>query len=217
VSRWLLVLTAVGVLVATALPRNEISLQFGGTLIQRRTIAVPSELQNLLGTTALREDNGYAGGFSYRLRVAGHGSVDALLEIPLFVVQATNTDLLPVLVRPFFGNTSGASGYLTPGGVVRFASRARVSPYLFAGVGYARVVEAELASTSPLRGKLANVGTWAVDFGAGADLRIYRFLGIRGELRNFYTGHTQDENLPVPGETRQRNTLLLTGGLSFRF
>ncbi|HYZ82896.1 MAG TPA: hypothetical protein VE621_00755, partial [Bryobacteraceae bacterium] len=49
--------------------RNEISLQFGGTLTQRRTIPVPAQFQSLLGTNELREDNGLAGGIVYRVRL----------------------------------------------------------------------------------------------------------------------------------------------------
>ena len=197
--------------------RNEFSLQFGTTVTHRRSIELPSQLQPLLGTNELREDNGLAGGIVYRVELVRLGSAASLMvELPVFVVQATNTDLLPVIARPFFGNTSGASAFVTPGAVIRFLPEARVSPYAFFGAGYARVLEAQLTSTSPLRGEFANQGTWAIDYGGGADLRLLRFLSIRGELRNFYTGAT-DPGIRLPQETRQRNTLLLTGGLVFRF
>ena len=51
---------------------------------------------------------------------------------------------------------------------------------------------------------------------AYADLRLFRAINIRGELRNFYTGLTQPA-IVLPEQTRQRNTLLITGGLAFRF
>ena len=205
-------------LLAVCLPaqRNELSLQFGGTLTQRRSISLPSPIQNFLGTDALKEDNGYAGGIVYRVRLVRFGPAALLAELPIFVVQATNTDLIPLIARPVFGNTSGVAGFITPGGVVRFAPDARVSPYVLFGGGYARVVEAELLSTSPLRGGFRDKGTWAINYGGGVDLRLLGFLGIRGELRNFYTGAPQSA-ITLPEETRQRNTLLLTGGLVFRF
>lgn len=196
--------------------RNEISLQFGTTLTQRRSIALPPGLQQILGVDALREDNGYAGGIVYRVRIVRFGPAALMAELPIFLVQATNTDLIPVIARPIFGNTSGVSGFVTPGAVIRFLPDARVSPYAFAGAGYARVVEAQLTGTAPLRGEFVNEGTWAVNYGGGADVRIFRFLAIRGELRNFYTGAT-GVAIPLPEETRQRNTLLITGGLAFRF
>lgn len=195
---------------------NEISLHFGGTLTQRRSIRLPSVVQNLLGTEEIREDNGYAGGIVYRIRLARFGPVALMAELPLFVVQATNTDLIPLIARPIFGDTSGIAGFLTPGGVLRFLPDSRVSPYVFFGGGYARVVEAQLVSTSPLRGRFANEGTWAINYGGGADLRLLGFLALRGELRNFYTGTTEN-TLALPQETRQRNTLLISGGLVFRF
>lgn len=185
-------------------------------MTQRRSIAVPRLLQTLLGTDALREDNGYGGGIVYRVRVVRFGAADLLVEVPLFVVQATNTDLIPLIAQPIFGNTSGASGYITPGAVLRFVPDARVSPYVFFGAGYARVVEAQLISTAPIRADFVNEGTWALSYGGGADLRLARWIALRGELRNFYTGAT-DSGISLPAETRQRNTLLLTGGLVFRF
>lgn len=173
-------------------------------------------LQNLLGIDALREDNGYAGGIVYRVRLVNFGPAALLAELPIFVVQATNTDIIPVIARPIFGDTSGAAGFITPGAVVKFAPESRVSPYLFFGAGYARVVEAQVLSTAPLRGGFVDQGTWALSYGAGADLRLWKHLGLRGELRNFYTG-PPEISIPLPDETRQRNTLLLTGGLVFRF
>lgn len=205
-------------LIAAAMPaqRNEISFQFGGTLTQRRTIDLPAVVQPFVGANALEEDNGYAGGLVYRVRLVRIGPAALLAELPIFIVQATNTDLIPLIAQPIFGNTSGVSGFVTPGAALRFLPDSRVSPYVFAGVGYARVIEAQLTSTSPLRGRFANEGTWAVSYGGGADLRIAGPLSLRGELRNFYTGGVENA-IPLPAETRQRNTLLLTGGLAFRF
>jgi hypothetical protein len=196
--------------------RNEISFQFGTTLTHRRSIALPSELQPILRNDMLREDNGLAGGIVYRARIADIGAAALLVEVPIFIVQATNTDLIPLIARPIFGDTSGVSGFTTPGGVVRFLPRARVSPFAFFGAGYARVVEAQVAGINPPRGRFANEGTWAVSYGGGADLRLFRAINFRGELRNFYTGVTQS-GIVLPEETRQRNTLLITGGIAFRF
>ena len=208
------------VLFALAMPlaaqRHEFAVQFGTTLTQRREIAIPAPLQPLLGVDALREDNGLAGGITYRIRVAEFGPAALLAEVPVFVVQATNTDLLPAIAAPLFANTSGASGYFTPGAVLRFASRSRLSPYVFFGGGYAYVVEARLATTGGLRGEFVREGTWALNYGGGADVRIAGPFGLRAELRNFYTGAPASE-IVLPAETRQRNALLFTGGIAFRF
>ena len=196
--------------------RNELSLQFGTTLTQRRELAVPAQLQNLLQTDALREDNGLAGGLVYRFRIAQPGPVALMAEIPVFLVQATNTDLLPAFGRNFFGNTSGVSGFFTPGLAMRLLPDSTLSPYGFFGGGYARLLVAEVTSTTPVRGDFVDRATWAISYGGGVDLRLVRFLGLRAELRNFYAG-ANDSGLVLVEESRQRNTLLLTGGLVFRF
>lgn len=210
---------ALFVLAAAILPaqRNELSLQFGGTLTQRRAILLSG--RNLIPglQDSLTEDNGYGGGIVYRVRLVRFGPAALMAELPIFIVQATNTDLIPLLAQPIFGDTSGVSGFLTPGAVLRFAPDSIVSPYVFFGAGYARVVEAQLLSTTPVQGDFVDKGTWAINYGGGADVRLARFLAIRGELRNFYTGSTSGAALVLPEETRQRNTLLLTGGLVFRF
>ena len=177
---------------------------------------MPSVAQPLLGVDALREDNGLAGGVVYRLRLADMGPAALLVEIPLFLVQATNTDLLPAIADPFLGNTSGASGYITPGAVLRFASQNRLSPYVFFGAGYARVVEARLVTAGRLGAEFANQGTYALNYGGGLDARLKGPFGVRAELRNLYTGRPANE-LQLPAEIRQRNSLLFTAGLAFRF
>jgi hypothetical protein len=210
---------ALCVLASAVLPaqRNELSLQFGGTLTQRRTILLSGRNLQIPGVESLTEDNGYAGGIVYRVRFARLGPAALMAELPIFVVQATNTDLIPLIAQPVFGDTSGVSGFITPGAVLRFGPDSILSPYGFFGAGYARVVEAQLISTDPVRGDFVDKGTWAINYGGGADLRLARFLAIRGELRNFYTGSTSSAAFLPATETRQRNTLLLTGGLVFHF
>jgi hypothetical protein len=210
-------LLAVILLAAPALwaQRNELALQVGGTLTQRRTFGVPPVLEGLLPPGALIEDRGAAGGIVYRIRFASFGPAALMAEVPIFAAQARN-QLVPV-----FADTSALVGFLTPGVALRLVPDARVSPYVFFGGGYARVVELQLTSSTPLRGGYVNEGTWAINYGGGADLRLLSFLSLRGELRNFYTG-VPDATVapilvPILSETRQRNTLVITAGVAFRF
>ena len=196
--------------------RNEISLQFGTTLTQRRELNVPEALQSVIDAAVLREDNGLAGGIVYRVRLWSNDVAAISAEVPLFVVQATTNDLIPAAARSFFSNTSGASAFLTPGAVVQLAPNSPVVPFALFGVGYARVFEADVSRALPLRVSFADKGTWALNYGGGADLHLFRHLGIRVELRNFRTGGSSPLD-PLLGVVRQRNTLLLTGGLVFRF
>ena len=79
-----------------------------------------------------------------------------------------------------------------------------------------RAVSRPQVSLQELRAFFDNRGTWALDYGAGLDLRLVRFLALRAELRNFRTGGTSAFEL-LPEAARQRNTLVFSGGLVFRF
>jgi opacity protein-like surface antigen len=104
-----------------------------------------------------------------------------------------------------------ATLYLTPGLRVRFAQRRRVSPYLSAGAGYALFEH----STSRIDGA-ANMAPrhlhrGALQFGGGVDVKLFRFLALRTEARDFISGNPAF-NSGVVG-SRQHN-LLLAGGLA---
>jgi hypothetical protein len=76
-----------------------------------------------------------------------------------------------------------ASLYVTPGIRVKFQPGSRISPYAVVGGGYA---DYELSLTridgrpnQPPR----ELARGVFDFGAGVDVRVWRFVGLRGEAR----------------------------------
>jgi opacity protein-like surface antigen len=81
-----------------------------------------------------------------------------------------------------------ASLYLTPGIRVKFKPASRVSPYAVVGGGYADYEQ----STTRINGQPNSVSRelarGVFDFGAGVDVRVWRFVALRGEARDFYTG-----------------------------
>lgn len=82
-----------------------------------------------------------------------------------------------------------ATAYVTPGLRLKFAPRARVSPYLSAGAGYALYEQShfridELPNMAP---RFTHRG--AVAFGGGVDVPLWRWFGLRLEARDFYTGN----------------------------
>lgn len=81
-----------------------------------------------------------------------------------------------------------ASLYVTPGMRVKFFPSSRVSPYLAAGWGLGLYEQ----STTQLDGRSNSASRelvhGAFDFGGGVDVHVWRFLALRGEARDFYTG-----------------------------
>ena len=81
-----------------------------------------------------------------------------------------------------------ASLYLTPGIRVKFRPASRVSPYAVVGGGYADYEQ----STTRIDGRPNSVSRelarGVFDFGVGVDVRVWRFIALRGEARDFYTG-----------------------------
>lgn len=81
-----------------------------------------------------------------------------------------------------------ASLYITPGVRLKFFPTATLSPYLAVGGGVAWYEQSrtDLAGrTNPAPRELLR---GAFDFGGGADLRVRRWLSLRSEIRDFYTG-----------------------------
>jgi opacity protein-like surface antigen len=81
-----------------------------------------------------------------------------------------------------------ASLYVTPGIRVKLRPASRISPYAVVGGGYADYEQ----STARIDGRPNSVSRELAravfDFGAGADVRLWRFVALRGEARDFYTG-----------------------------
>ena len=83
-----------------------------------------------------------------------------------------------------------------------------MSPYIAAGGGYALYEN----STTRLDGRPNEAprtnSTGAFQFGGGVDVRLWRWLGLRFEARDFITGRPA-YNVAVPG--RQHN-IVIGGG-----
>lgn len=104
--------------------------------------------------------------------------------------------------------TSGYSSlFITPGVRLRLAPSFPISPYLSAGIGYARF------NSTLLSGATSANGSAAFDIGGGLDLKILPFISIRGEIRDFNSGGLGLETLAFG----RQNNLFLTIGLAVRF
>ncbi len=142
---------------------------------------------SLGGGTALQANYGY--------RIAGsrwaavYGEVHFLAS-PQRVVASSSTSL----------TRDVASLYITPGVRVQFRPRRGLAPYVAAGGGLAWYEQSRTALNGSANGAPREAYRGAFDFGGGVDVPLWRFVGLRGEVRDFYTG------------SPAYNTALLGGG-----
>jgi len=159
---------------------NEIGLQFGRTVSEGRRFQFDGFPNNVF-----EEDNGYAAGFVYNRKLAGGDGVALNFHLPVFLFE--NTVPEGTFNQDAFRDSSSASAFVTPGVQVRFLQPFFLQPYVFAGVGYARV-----ARLTPREGfddiEFENEGTWGVSAGGGVDLVFGRHFGVRGEIRSLTAG-----------------------------
>jgi hypothetical protein len=102
-----------------------------------------------------------------------------MLAKPQRVVTSTN----PGLTRDV------ASLFVTPGIRVKLFPRNAVAPYVAAGGGWALFEHSTttLAGTANPAQRTATHGVF--DFGGGVDVRLWKFIGLRGEVRDFFSGN----------------------------
>jgi opacity protein-like surface antigen len=109
---------------------------------------------------------------------------------------------------------SYSSFFITPGIKLKLLPGLRYSPFLAAGVGYARFNESDtLINNQP---NIGDRGTnrAAYTIGGGLDVKVFPYLSLRGEVRDFYTG-TPRFNADILDD-RQHNFMVSTG-LVLRF
>ena len=81
-----------------------------------------------------------------------------------------------------------ASLYLTPGIRVKFFPASRFAPYVVVGGGYADYEQSTRRIDGRPNPASRELGRGVFDFGAGVDVRVWRFVALRGEARDFFTG-----------------------------
>ncbi|MDX2178049.1 MAG: outer membrane beta-barrel protein [Bryobacteraceae bacterium] len=192
-KRLLTIFLALGAAAQEA-PRHEIGLTLGSL-----RGASPSGLE--LGSGMALQAN-------YGLRLwsnsaaAVYGEVHFLAN-PQRVVTAANS----------IATRDVASLYLTPGIRVKFAPEARVSPYFAVGGGYALYEHSLLTIGGQPNPAPRTTNKGAFMFGGGVDAKLWRFIGVRGEIRDFYSGNPS-YNLPVSGG---QHNVVIGGGFVLRF
>ena len=197
-----LVLGFIGIGIAAAqevAPKHEIGLTLGGLLGAQRNG----------GTTRLDLGSGVALQANYGYRFLGNDTAALYGEVHFLASalrEVSSTDR--TLTR------DAATIFLTPGLRVKFFPNRSVAPYLAVGAGWAVYEQ----STTTLNGspnpasRLVNHA--ALDYGGGVDVKFWRFVGLRGEIRDFYAGGPSYNTTAIRGG---QHNVVAGGGLVLKF
>src|SRR5437016_8698433 len=162
--------------------KHEIGLTAGGLFPEDRG-TIPNTLR-LGGASAWQANYGHR--FTSG-RAAVYGEVH-FLGSPLRQVGSGN----PASTRDV------ATIYVTPGVRVKFAATRSVSPYVAFGGGVAFYQQSVLQIDGTPNPAPRDIHRAALDFGGGFDPSLGRWIGLRAEIRDFYTG-SPAYNLPNLG------------------
>ncbi|HSB13875.1 MAG TPA: outer membrane beta-barrel protein [Bryobacteraceae bacterium] len=91
-----------------------------------------------------------------------------------------------------------ATLYVLPGLRIKFLPARSFSPYVAVGGGYALYEQSLTQIDGSPNPAPRNTHRGALGFGGGADFPVWRFVGGRIEIRDFYTGNPSF-NIPVSG------------------
>jgi opacity protein-like surface antigen len=107
-----------------------------------------------------------------------------------------------------------ASLYVTPGIRVKFRPTSRISPYAVVGGGYADYEQSLTRIDGRPNQASRELARGVFDFGAGVDVHVWRFVALRGEARDFYTG---SPNYNIQSISGGQHNVVATGGFVLRW
>lgn len=123
----------------------------------------------------------YQATFAWRIWQGDAASV--AIEVPLFAAPALGVKTVGAALPKEY-----ASLYLTPGMRVTFHPERRVSFFGALGGGYTRYSESKHRLDNSPNPQQQDTNTGALQFGGGVNVRGSEWLGLRGEVRDLYTG-----------------------------
>ena len=178
--------------------KHEVGLTLGGF--------VPGSRSSPLGALSLSGGPGFQANYGYRL-------MDRT-KVALFV----ETHFLANPLRDISSINRSATRdvatlYLTPGLRLKFAPRAKLSPYLVVGGGYALYEQSfqQISGQPNPAPRFTHRGVF--DFGGGVDVKVWRFFSLRSEIRDFYSGSPGFNALVAGGQ----HNVVAGGGFALRF
>jgi opacity protein-like surface antigen len=175
--------------------KHEVGLTMG-TLVSQTRVLSGGKVESGRGT-ALQAN--------YGLRLIGGDRAALFLETHLLASpQRKVTSALGT------ASTDYASLYLTPGARIKFAPNARFSPWVAVGGGYAQYENSLLNTAGGPNTAPRHEHHGAFAFGGGVDVMAFRWLSLRGEIRNFY-GPGPDYG--VSGRPAKQHNVVVVGGV----
>jgi opacity protein-like surface antigen len=178
--------------------KHEVGLTLGGLLPQDRGIN-PNAIHMGAGT-ALQANYG---------RRLTSGPVEFSGEVhflanPQRVVDSTN----PAATRDV------ATIYVTPGIRLKFASKSSFSPYIAVGGGVAFYEQSLLQKDGHPNPAPRDISRGVFNFGGGVDTGLWRWIGLRAEIRDFYSGSPAYN---LPGLNATQHNVVAGGGLVLKW
>jgi len=203
------VLTVVALLAASAVAQDEKN-EVGGTI--GRTFISNRGITNATYPPIISYGNGLSFEIDYARR---------LLVTPVFSVSGEAL-LMVDHDEDINGGTSGhavlpqqlSEVFVTPAVRLNLFPTTAVSPWVSLGGGFGHIGESSMllyGGTNP--GKSTTSGV--LEGGLGLDVKVWKQLSIRGEVRDFWSG-APDFPLAPTGKTRQHN-YFVGGGVFWRF
>ena len=107
-----------------------------------------------------------------------------------------------------------ASLYVTPGIRVKFRPTSRISLYAVVGGGYADYEQSLTRIDGRPNQASRELARGVFDFGAGVDVHVWRFVALRGEARDFYTG---SPNYNIQSISGGQHNVVATGAFVLRW
>lgn len=155
-------------------------------------------------------DNAFAIEGNVGFRLASVPFLALYFEVP---VAGTLDATVPASALTSAGTYS--SIFVTPGVRLKLAPGAPISPYIATGGGLAHFNRS--ASQTPAgASSTVNKGVW--DIGGGLDMKVAPFLGLRLEVRDFYSGSPELKLSQVTGTFNERqHNIVGTAGVVVRF
>ena len=179
-------------------PKNELAFGLGG---------IPSLSRS--DSPSLDAGSGVAFQVNYGRRIVNGNTVALYGEINVIANPLRDVSTAITTATHDF-----ASLYVTPGIRVKFRPKSRISPYAVVGGGYADYEQ----STARIDGRPnpapRELARGVFDFGAGFDVKVWRFLALRGEARDFYSG---SPNYNLASLSGGQHNVVATGAFVLRW
>jgi hypothetical protein len=179
---------------------QDLTFSLGGIPGQTRTF------QGSAGTAQISSDRSF--GINY-----GHRFLDAKIAALYGEVEFVAIPNRSVTSATAIVPQSYAALYLAPGLRLKLFPSSRLSPWGAVGGGYALYQQsAKLSNGQNETDKFLNRGVF--DYGGGLDFRLFSFLGLRAEVRDFLSGNP-DLNAKLNSSTQ--HNIVASGGVVLRF